>query len=656
MTKPTPGIDVAAGVAFVGLAVLQTWPLAAHLGTTLPGPAGDNLAFLWNFWWMREALVTGASVFHTPYLFAPVGVDLTLNTHTALPAFVGATVLAPLSVVAAQNLVTLTALFLNGFCAYRLARVFTDDRGAAFLGGVVFATSAYVSAHLLGHFNLTSAFVLPLFALPFLKAMRGSVRSGLLAGLVMAATAFIDYYYLVYESALGMCLLLIAATHWSTERRGSSPFTRRLSWLVAAGMFVTAAAIAAIATTGGLSVDLGATPLSMRTTYNPLQVFWALTAVWLLLRTRPKLVVILRADWTPKPVALALLATVGVFAIVAAPLLWRGLHLVLSGDYVSQRYFWRSAPAGIDVATLALGNPLHPLWGRGVLGVYARLGLSQTESIAWLGLAAMCLAAFAVRRGRSEPAMRMWLAIGAIFFVWALGPHLMAFGVNTGLILPQTLLRYVPIVSNARMPARAMVVVDLAVAVLAAIGVAHLRGRARRPALVLVVLVLSVVADQLTAPFLLLALDRPHIYETLRDRREPGALCELPMGMVDGFGESGAFDRRTLFYQTIHRRPLVGGFVARLPASVRSTYEADALFSALLRLSDSTGGWAAAGPLPDRQHALEALRANHIGFVMLNRATASPALAAYVEQVLPVTLVAHDRSRSLFSVLSSDAR
>ena len=70
---------------------------------------------------MRTALASGMNVFYTPYSFVPAGADFTLHTHSALPAFLGATVLGPLPLVAAQNLAILSALFLNGFCAYLLA-------------------------------------------------------------------------------------------------------------------------------------------------------------------------------------------------------------------------------------------------------------------------------------------------------------------------------------------------------------------------------------------------------------------------------------------------------------------------------------------------------------------------------------------------------
>src|SRR4030095_839920 len=81
---------LAAAGLFAALAIPLTWPLALHLTTHVPGTGpDDNLQFLWNFWWMREALAPGLSgYFHTPYLFHPGGVDLVLHTHNAMNAFV----------------------------------------------------------------------------------------------------------------------------------------------------------------------------------------------------------------------------------------------------------------------------------------------------------------------------------------------------------------------------------------------------------------------------------------------------------------------------------------------------------------------------------------------------------------------------------------
>ena len=52
---------LAAAATFAILAIVLTWPLARRLTTAIPGGgAGDNVTFLWNFWWMRQALVLRA--------------------------------------------------------------------------------------------------------------------------------------------------------------------------------------------------------------------------------------------------------------------------------------------------------------------------------------------------------------------------------------------------------------------------------------------------------------------------------------------------------------------------------------------------------------------------------------------------------------------
>ena len=69
---------------FAGLSVLWTFPLVANLTTHIPGPsAGDNVTFLWNFWWMRTAIEQRTDFLVTPFICAPWGVNLTLHTHTA---------------------------------------------------------------------------------------------------------------------------------------------------------------------------------------------------------------------------------------------------------------------------------------------------------------------------------------------------------------------------------------------------------------------------------------------------------------------------------------------------------------------------------------------------------------------------------------------
>ena len=94
--------------------------------------------------------------------------------------------------------------------------------------------------------------------------------------------------------------------------------------------------------------------------------------------------------------------------------------------------------------------------------------------------------------------------------------------------------------------------------------------------------------EYLPAPYPSISLEIPQIYSQLRSAA-PGSVIELPMGLRDGFGHVGMFDDRTLLYQTQHGHPLVGGFAARIPESIRARYESLPVVRSLLRCSESTG-------------------------------------------------------------------
>jgi len=641
---------------FALLAVAWSFPLASHVTNALPGPAvGDNAMFFWNFWWMRTALAQGRDFFQTPFLFAPVGADLTLHTHTALPAFVGATLLGRLSALTALNLATLASLALDGFCAYLLAWQVSRHRGAALIGGLIFATSPYLAAHLNGHFNLIAAWPLPLFALAVGPALDSSGTSGFTrtgaaaaAGLLVALTAYIDYYYVVFELGLLACVLVVDASDWSlrlAERRTAS-FPLVLVLAVAA---LDLAAIVAVTMTGGFTGQVFGVRISMTDTYNPLQIFWVLGIVAAALWWRPRPAIRIDRRWSLARSISALTILAVVFLGAAGPLLWKGLVLAARGRYVTQQYYWRSAPPGVDAATLLLGNPFHGLWGSAIQRLYGRLGtgINAIEQAAWLGLVPCLLAAFALIDRSGERSVRRWGVVGAIFMIWALGPHLRIAGHDTGMILPQAFLRYVPVVSNARVPGRAVIVVMLAVSVLAAIGTARLTTMLRPQTVVLSAIAAFILVDFMAAPYPLTSVSCPQLYGLLRNRPEQGALAELPVSVGDGFGEIAPVDNHMLLCQAVHGRPLVGGFIARIPSNVTAFYETDPLLRAWVRLSGGNGDAPAAGI--DPAAAADRLHADGIAFIMLNRDRSSSLLREQVSS-LPLTVIGEDDHRTLYAV------
>jgi hypothetical protein len=627
-------------------AIAAAWlfPLLSHPSTILPGSnGGDNDTFVWNLWWTRYVLHHPAqSFFFTPFLFHPFGADLTLHTHTALPALVAA-LAGPSSLIASQNLLILLHIFLNFACSYALAYRATRQALPALAGSVVFGTSCFVGAHLLGHFNLIAAWTLPLVCLLVeLARERQSALRSVVAGLALAATAYVDYYLFVFAIGIECVRAIERSVRMSWRREALSSRTRRLLAGVAAVIALDLLVVAVILLWPGDRIDVGPVRISVRSINNPV------TAAWLLL-----IVAIVCAGWPrfeprSRVSARVPVILIGTTIILLTPLLFHATRLWLDGRYVSQTYFWRSAPAGIDLATVVLGSPYHALWGERIRRVYEALHIDAIERCGWIPLSAIVLSAVAVAARRDDAVVRQWTLVAAAFITWALGPWLTILGYQTPLILPATLVRFLPIVANARIPGRAMVVVYLALAMLAAVGLARLMSEPSRRRLAWALVVL-VVLECFPARPPLAAPDMPLQYAALKSRDTPGAVCELPLGLRDGFGETGSFDSSVLLHQTMHERPIVGGFLARLPPAVARAYQAMPVIGTLLRLSAGTR-------LSDERQALSpgaaasALAAAGVGFVILDTRRASPDLIQFVRSGIALSRIGEEDGRIFYEV------
>jgi len=332
----------------------------------------------------------------------------------------------------------------------------------------------------------------------------------------------------------------------------------------------------------------------------------------------------------------------------ALPIVLGTLALWRSGDYTAPTHFWRSGPGGIDLLTLGLGNPFHPLTGGWTTAAYQRLGIDRIEGIGWLGILPTLFLVLGVWRAGANRDLRRAVAAAIAFFVWALGPWLTIAGVRTGVLLPANFLGLIPVLSNARMPGRALVVTSLAAATIGARMVATLPGRQRN--IVALAATLFVLVEYLPAPYPSISLEIPQMYSQLHSAR-PGSVIELPMGLRDGFGQVGMFDDRTMLYQMRHGHPLVGGFAARIPESIRARYESLPVIRSLLRCSEPTG----CEPVPEDQQmgkaeAASALRSAGVRYVVIDRTRATTGLTAFVETMLPLTLLASEGDRDLFEL------
>jgi hypothetical protein len=170
------------------------------------------------------------------------------------------------------------------------------------------------------------------------------------------------------------------------------------------------------------------------------------------------------------------------------------------------------------------------------------------------------------------------------------------------------------------------------------------RGRSLAAALVGLLLI-----DYAAVPPPVVQLKRPAVLDALLADPTGGAILEVPTGLRDGFGETGTLDPNAMWQQTIHERPISGGFVARLPRDAEVRYLSDPALAPVLdppsRLMVIQAGMTD-GPLDAGPAA--ALRTLGFRYVLVNRALASEAALAYVRRLQPITLVAEDPEYILY--------
>ncbi len=495
---------------YLALALLMTWPTALQVTTAVPGNGFDTWQNMWNMWWLRQALLTAAQPYFTPYLYYPHGASLLLQTLNPISFLISLPIHALFGLIVAYNFVVLFSLTMSGYATYLLARAVLADtdqgagarRRAALLAGVIFANSGYLLSQVLGsHTHMLAAWPLPLAVLALRRAaLAPSVGRVTLAGGLMALTVLSDWQYLLFTLIWGAwyaCAVLLFHPRQPAAGQGAGAAQR---WRRARDRLFASGAPAVLAATG-LALLL-VLPLAVPTARFSAQVPTAETE--------------------------------------------GGVNFRLEHS--------------ADLADFFIPSQIHPFLGQFAeqLQAYKSQTHIQNKTV-YLGVVSLVLAGFGLR-GRSG---RFWLLSALLFAILAMGPQLQILGWFTGIPLPGAVLYELPLVRISRYPLRFAVYVVLALAILAALGAqrrfAALERRARHPRraanLALAGLVGLIALENLTTPFPLVRVYIPPLYAALGRDPEQYAILESPFY----YNTSPVY----MLYQVAHGKYLVGGYTSR---------------------------------------------------------------------------------------------
>src|SRR5262245_54792922 len=212
--------DVLVLCGFVLSTVLLTYPIAWHLGDSLPGyPPVDNFHYLWELWYPAHAIFDlHASPFVDPNIYSPFGFDLICNQDLS-PATV--LLFAPLTrtvgEVVAYNLIVLISFPLTAFGTYLLCRELWGSRPAAVVAATAVAFGAYRVSHALGHLSIVTTQWIPFFFFYVERTIRRpTIPNGALAGLFYSLSALVTWYYAV---GCALSVLLYVSVRLSARDR-----------------------------------------------------------------------------------------------------------------------------------------------------------------------------------------------------------------------------------------------------------------------------------------------------------------------------------------------------------------------------------------------------------------------------------------------------
>jgi hypothetical protein len=199
------------------------------------------------------------------------------------------------------------------------------------------------------------------------------------------------------------------------------------------------------------------------------------------------------------------------------------------------------------------------------------------ESNVYLGLTVYILMGYVlVKRKALEQSLRhqayLWFMVIGFFFLLALGPALRIAGnVMWHKAMPYTLLVYVfPFLRISGVPVRMVVMVSLGASVIAAIGLQELLRRFQKNKIFIFALLGLLVIETLPSPINGIKIEVPEYITALAGLPNDGGVADL---LVSDEGLS-------LYYQTIHQKPIVFGYLSRIPESV---YQQDRALSAILQ-------------------------------------------------------------------------
>lgn len=275
------------------------------------------------------------------------------------------------------------------------------------------------------------------------------------------------------------------------------------------------------------------------------------------------------------------------FSLLIYPLL---RELIFSGS--TYMYAGGFTTYSADLLGFFIPAQFHPVFGKFVEPIYQNFTGNTAENTTFAGYAVLFLSAIAVFKIKTKKIM-FWISATCLFFILSLGPILhfngivmnTVEGLNYAIPLPYILIMNIPIVSITRAPSRWDVLVMLSLAVLAGYGLHYIFSKydgqsfrnISKNQVIGVIFAAIILFEFLAIPFPMSNTTIPIFYKQIANDTNDYAILEITgIGVAD-----------LMYYQTLHNKKLVNGYVSRTPESATKFMTSTPMISQLVSQSDS---------------------------------------------------------------------
>ena len=337
-------------------------------------------------------------------------------------------------------------------------------------------------------------------------------------------------------------------------------------------------------------------------------------------------------QWKSRRVRQGLLIALIAFAILTLPFMWPLLREQFTSATPSYMLAYRTSFAGTDILAFFTPSNYHPLLGPFVDTLYEQFYPERWKKPAFIGYSVLALGCIGILRGGRRG--RFWWITSIALFILALGPYPRVLGER---IFSHSLPWGIPLIRLIRHAQRVNILLTLCWSLLAAWGCAALLRRLKSQRLLIAGILILTAFEYCPVPFPNTCVEVPCFYIELAQESGDFAILEIPMGR-------SPTTKISMYYQTIHERPLVDGVVSRTPAYAYDFIEGNPLLSLLHQYSLPEYEGAFSLPFPDMSRQLDALADVGIRYIVFHRDRTPPAMLAAWQSFVVVDPVYEDAS------------